>query len=484
MIIVMLTILEVSITVWAAFQISKGASFHQLNSLHLKYNNQFLGQVLLLEQGEVPDVALLRSTIELVRQQPIDCLKQASWLDRQVMHMIDTSHALDLCQKDIDDANKALLALDQFASGDLPKLELIKALRRTSDEFVANSSAFEGPVTDTVGFIFRTMIPMIIIISLFNISFITYLSRTIARSIKHAISLLAKESGGQPLAKQLQISVSGELKELLEVAQKRIEQDLMNFEHNEKLQKLVNDKTASLRSANEELEQFSYRTSHDLKGPLTRCKRMCHFILEDIQRGKIEQACGNVRAIEQQMGSLEKLVEDLMSLAKADLVTSEQEEVRLSEVIEVIIEQQRAFFDECGVKFISQVGDSEFIICERARLIQVLGNLFSNSCKYADKSKGESWLKFTYSKDESCYTFVVEDNGIGFPEEYRAEMFKRFKRFHPGIGSGSGLGLSIIKKHLDNMEGSISYRDTGGGSLFVINLPILKPELGQNEIEK
>ncbi len=471
MIIVLLTILEVSITIWAAFQISKGATFHQLNSLHLKYNTQFLDQVIDLENGSQPDIEALKATIYLVREQPVECLKQAGWMDKKIMRLIGTYYALELCEKDIADADRALLLLNKFTAEQLSKIELVKTLRQISDEFAKNSSAFEDPVTSTVEFIFRTMIPMIIFISLFNISLIIYLSRTISGSIRHTIGLLSKSAVGQSLSQQLQVDVSGELKELLTVAQERIEQDFMNIETNKKLQKLVDDQTASLRTANEELEHFSYRTSHDLKGPLTRSKRMCRFILEDINKGRLEEACGNVKTIEKQMATLETLVEDLMSLAKADLVESSVEEIRFQEVVQQIIENQRTLIEENKVHFTPQISKPDYIRCERIRLVQILDNLFSNSCKYADKNKETSWIRLAFSSGDNGYIIAIEDNGIGFPEQHRSDIFTQFKRFHPDTSSGSGLGLSIVKKHVEKMNGTIEYTDTQDGTKFSITLP-------------
>jgi len=474
MVIVLLTILEVGITIWGAFQISKGATFHQLNSLHLKYNAQFLEKVRWLETGVPPDLTALQTTIELIRQQPIDCLTQSGVIDRVIMRLIGTDYALDLCHKDISDANRALTSLELYRDGRLSQPDLVYALRQASQQFVENSTAFEAPVTATVEFIFRTMIPMIIFISLFNISFITYLSRTISGSIRQTITMLSNSSEQQSLDKQLEVSVTGELRELLHIAQERIEKDFLNFEKNEKLKALVDKRTASLLEANEELEHFSYRSSHDLKGPLTRSKRMCQFILRDIQDGKIDVACSNLVQVKQQMESLEDLVEDLMSLAKADLAENSRELVDLHDIVATISERQRAYFDESGVKFLASLHENTELICERVRLVQVLENLFSNSCKYADASKADSWLKISSTVKPGKIVIVIEDNGVGIPEIHRAEVFTRFTRFHPNLGSGSGLGLSIVKKHIDKMHGEIQCNHTDQGTQFVILLPSIE----------
>ena len=208
LLIVCLTVLEISFTLWAAFQISKGATFHQLNSLHLKYNIEFSKVVDDLSSGEDVGEEVIREKIHLVRQQPIDCLAQVNFLDEFIMGLIGTHYAVDLCIKDIEDADKALSSLDQYVSGQISKENLIADLKEASDRFSENSSKFEKPITETVAFIFRTIIPTIVLISMCNIFLIGYLSRSISRSISDLIQLLNTDSK----TKLQDIHVSGELR--------------------------------------------------------------------------------------------------------------------------------------------------------------------------------------------------------------------------------------------------------------------------------
>ena len=65
----------------------------------------------------------------------------------------------------------------------------------------------------------------------------------------------------------------------------------------------------------------------------------------------------------------------------------------------------------------------------------------------------------------------VKDNGIGIPRDYMSDLFKMFKRFHPKIATGSGLGLSIVKKNLDRMGGTIDVASSSDGTSFLISIP-------------
>ena len=102
MLIVILTAAEVSITVYSAFEIAKGAKFHQLNFLHLKYTHQLTKSVKKIENDLPIDINTIESDILLIRQQPIDCIEEINPLNYAVMKFINTEKTLTICEKDIE----------------------------------------------------------------------------------------------------------------------------------------------------------------------------------------------------------------------------------------------------------------------------------------------------------------------------------------------------------------------------------------------
>lgn len=102
-----------------------------------------------------------------------------------------------------------------------------------------------------------TLIPLVIVISFFNIIFISYLSRTISSSIRNLTLLLSsKPESNINLDDELDIKTSGELKALVIAARQRIKNDLLNIENSIELKEIINSQTASLKQANDELAQF------------------------------------------------------------------------------------------------------------------------------------------------------------------------------------------------------------------------------------
>lgn len=464
LIIICLTVIEVSITVWAALEISKGAKFHQLNFLHLKYDTAFSKLITSYEKGMDVDLNELTSALKLIKQQPIDCLKAVNVANKIIMKFIGTYKILSLCEKDIKYVDIAANDIDQYSRGEINRLMLINNLRVASDRFSQNSIDFEKPVEKTVSFILATLIPAIIIISLLNIIFIAYLSRTITGSIKNLISLLSNKSQG---SREIEVSVTGELKELLTVAKLRIKNDLLNVETSQELQEIVEERTHLLQQANDELAQFAYRASHDLKAPLSSSKSLLNFIHSDIEDGELDEAKANVKKTYQQLDKLERLVTDILSLTQAELGSDQREEIDINDIV-ADIKQRLSWMVETKECVIStNISLNQPIYAEKVRFLQILENMISNGVKYAHVDRIPE-IKVSLSLQKEMICLQVEDNGVGIPEENWPDMFKLFQRFHPSMSSGSGLGMSIVKKHIDCLGGKIQFESSDKGTFFTI----------------
>jgi signal transduction histidine kinase len=470
MIIVVLTVFEISLTLWSMSEISKGAKFHQLNSLHLKYSSEFFVAVSELNDADQVDTELLRELIINVRNQPTECLARVNLLNKFIMRQIGTLHAVDLCEKDIRDANQALSLLTQFEQEQLSKSALISELKFSAQTFKLNSTLFEKPITDTVAFVMRTMIPLVITISVFNIIFITFMSRNISNSIKGTIAMLESDSPAERLEMNIQEKVSGELKTLLEVAKKRLTQELLMTEVNSKLESLVEQRTLSLTRANDELAQFAYRASHDLKGPLSSTKRLCEFILQDIQAGDLENASSDVAKIQNQMKKLEDLVMSILALSNTEC-DDKLTQIDWLSILNDIRDRSPEINENKDVQFEQTINASTDTVGHRIRITQILENLISNAVKYRDPAEAKSIVKINISEQANTFTLVVEDNGLGIPVVHTDEMFHMFKRFHPRVSSGSGLGLAIVKKHVDCLKGVILVNHLDKGTMFTVTLP-------------
>lgn len=226
-----------------------------------------------------------------------------------------------------------------------------------------------------------------------------------------------------------------------------------------------------LKISNEELSQFSYRTSHDLKAPLVTVRGLAEAIVEDLDAGDDQEAKKNARTISQQVQKLESLVVDILDLARADLAVTHNEHVNMANLVCEIQERLNSVYIDTDVVVITEIEPGIELYLSKVRMMQVLENLISNAIKYSDPAKASRFVKVSITQQAQQAVCRVEDNGIGIPKQFAHQAFEMFQRFHPQIAYGSGLGMYIIKKHIDKMGGQISFTSSEDGTCFTIELP-------------
>lgn len=229
------------------------------------------------------------------------------------------------------------------------------------------------------------------------------------------------------------------------------------------------EEVVKLRTA--ELTQFAYRTSHDLKAPLTTIKGLSNYIEMDLEEKDYEEVQLNNKKIYKQASKLEKLVVDILNLAQADKASLENEQISIKKEIESIKEKNQIYIKEKGVD-ISLTQNQDFtLLSEKTRVVQILENLVMNAVKYSDSSKKDRYVKIGVIEKNDQWVIEVKDNGLGFPADKVSEVFNVFQRYHPHAAEGSGLGLAIIKRHVDQLEGEISLASSPEGSTFTFSIP-------------
>jgi signal transduction histidine kinase len=475
-VIVLLTIVGVSATLWSVFELSKGATFHQLNTLHLKYSAEFTSQVFNYEnetservfKEESKVFAQMRETVVNIKKQSLECLALVSNIEMLIMKMIGTYTAYKLCEKDIVDANAAFQLLADYTAHKIDKNTFVKGIKNNAIVFTQNSANFEQPITQTVSFLVKVCIVLVITISLFNIVFISFMSRSITASIANVIKVLKSKS-----TDSFQSVASGELKELLDLALIRAKELVIQEQVNASLEDTVAQRTTLLVKANSELSQFAYRTSHDLKSPIIAAKALAQIVQHDLADGNTQMAIQDVIKIEHEMIRLESLVKNILLLTQASQQQIKSEIVNLSALATTICEQFKKDAAAEKVEIRSMIQSNLLIQSSRSRLTQILQNLTSNAIKYNDNNKPAKYVFMDVKHSNKTLTIIISDNGLGFPEQIHSEVFEMFKRFHPQVSKGTGLGLAIVKKHIESLDGTISLSSDPQGSAVTIRIPCM-----------
>lgn len=200
--------------IFGLLQVAKGARFHQYNFLHLKYNAQLEVDLQKYTSGQ-GSIKAVENSIRLIRQQPIDCLAEVTFLDEIVLHAIDTYHVVSICVDDIRTGDQALANIKAYGENQIDQEALIVALDQAMDEFESNSAKFEEPVAKTVNAIIALMIGMTIFVTIIILVMSMLINRGTLRSLKVAVSRMRDITDGDgDLTLRIPIDSRDEISEL------------------------------------------------------------------------------------------------------------------------------------------------------------------------------------------------------------------------------------------------------------------------------
>jgi PAS domain S-box-containing protein len=241
---------------------------------------------------------------------------------------------------------------------------------------------------------------------------------------------------------------------------------------------LLEEKNKALENSNKELESFNYIASHDLQEPLRKIRTFIHLI----EKSGFESENGRkyfekINSSAQRMSDLIQSVLTYSRLSKTgeDFVETDLNKI-LAEVqtdFELLIKEKNA---------VVKSGKLPVIKANSLQINQLFSNLISNSLKFSTEKprisisskivKGKQ-INTLAEPDQSFVQLIFKDNGIGFPEEFKEKIFNLFQRLHgKSEYSGTGIGLSIVKKIVEQHKGYISAESQDGeGATFTIWLP-------------
>jgi two-component system phosphate regulon sensor histidine kinase PhoR len=239
---------------------------------------------------------------------------------------------------------------------------------------------------------------------------------------------------------------------------------------------LVHDVTEATRAKrelqrlNEELLQFNYRVSHDLLAPLKTVRGFIDLCEEELREGNLEALHGYHEIVRQNVVRLGGLVEDVLNLARADIRDLERTDIDLDRLVTEIFQKYRNDIEEAAVEVSHECGGLR-VYSERVRVLQVIENLVSNAIKYHHPSRQDRRVSVTARAGKLDGVILeIRDNGIGFDESQASAIFEIFKRATSKY-PGSGLGLYIVKKHLDRLGGSVRVVSSRNDTIFEVSIP-------------
>ncbi len=256
-----------------------------------------------------------------------------------------------------------------------------------------------------------------------------------------------------------------------------------------KAQDALKDYTRQIEQINNELNDFTYIVSHDLKEPL-RCIDAFSKFIEDDYKDKLDEEGKNyLERIRTNAVRMQSLIENLLEISRIDRTKKTLEEVQIEELINEVNIRLEYAIKAKNVQLVIQ-NKLPKVFCDRVRLTEVFVNLISNAIKFNDKPNPR--IEIGYNQKDTFHEFSIKDNGIGIEEQYFDKIFEIFQRLgkreeYEGIGAG----LTIAKKIVQMHKGKIRVESKiGEGTTFYFTIPqeksviLGKKKIGEILIEK
>lgn len=254
---------------------------------------------------------------------------------------------------------------------------------------------------------------------------------------------------------------------------KVLRDDTHKKEAAEQLERTVAERTADLRATNEQLEAFVYSIAHDLRAPVRSMTGYSQILVDDYGAALDETGRHMLNRIQSSSEFMDKLLVDLLAYGRTARVELELGPVEVQTAWNTAVLQCAIQIEQCNA-LVETIKDNEHlptVIAHEATLAQVLANLLSNALKFVAAGVTPHIRFFSEERPET-FRLWIEDNGIGIPEHQRDRVFRVFERLHGSRYSGTGIGLSIVRKGIERMKGEVGLESSPGqGTRFWIDLP-------------
>lgn len=224
---------------------------------------------------------------------------------------------------------------------------------------------------------------------------------------------------------------------------------------------------AELTRANEELTNFAYVVSHDLKAPLRGINSLASWIVTDHADQLGQQGRQQLQQLSVRVTRMGALIDGILEYSRVRRGNEVSERVDVVALIREIIDSLAppahiAIHVDPGLPALT---------ADRTRIQQLFQNLIANAIQYSDKPQGE--IRVQARPGDSGPVYSVADNGIGIESRHFERIFQLFQTLAPeGHGTGTGVGLALVRKIVDMYGGQVCVESTPGvGSTFSFTLP-------------
>lgn len=244
---------------------------------------------------------------------------------------------------------------------------------------------------------------------------------------------------------------------------KRAEQELhARAEELSTLNATLAETTAKLQARNQELDQFAYVVSHDLKAPLRAIANLSTWIEEDLSGNLPDESQQHLDLLRRRVYRMEALIEGILEYSRVGRTEAAIATINVKDLLTEVIDS----LSPPPTFSIELPPELPTFTTKRLLLSQVFSNLLSNAIKHHDRSDGQ--IRISCQQQDAYYEFTVSDDGPGIEPQYHQKIFTIFQTLKSrDTQENTGVGLSIVKKIIETEGGSISIESAlGQGTTF------------------
>jgi signal transduction histidine kinase len=194
-----------------------------------------------------------------------------------------------------------------------------------------------------------------------------------------------------------------------------------------------------------------------------------------------DEGCDYLDRMQSGTRRMQTLLQSLLDYSRITTRAAIFSHIHLDELVRDVLIDLEVRIDETGAQI--EIGDLPVIQADPSQMRQLIQNMLGNALKYR-REDAAPIVKVYGGSENGFHEIVVEDNGIGFDEKYLDKIFAPFHRLHGRTSQfeGTGMGLAICKKIVEQHGGSITARSTPGkGSAFIVTLPVRQPSIISSE---